>query len=274
MTKNTLQLAGILEIKGSILCRTGLHIGGNPEGYQGVRIDSPVVRDPMTGFPYIPGSSLKGKLRILVEWAYGQFGEERGSNQPCACNECHVCRVFGVGAKARSSRGEIRGPTRLVVHDAFPEGFQGFGARPTSGSAAARLEQLPSSIPFTEWKKENSLDRITSAASPRDVERIPAGSIFEMGMTYSIFEPADVDALGVLFMGMELVEKNYLGGSGSRGYGQVSFRIDAIELTTRDHFLEKAVARPVAVLPGVNDVSALKLQISPEVARYLFARAS
>lgn len=272
--KNTLQLAGVLEIQGAILCRTGLHIGGNPEGYQGVRIDSPVVRDPMTGYPYVPGSSLKGKLRILVEWAYGQFGEERGANQPCACNECHVCRVFGVGAKARSSRGDIRGPTRLVVYDAFPEGFQGFGARPAVGTAAARLESLPSSIPFTEWKKENSLDRITSAASPRDVERIPAGSVFEVGMSYSIFEAADVDALGVLFMGMELVEKNYLGGSGSRGYGKVSFRIDEILLTTREQFLKKDGAKPIAILAGVKDVASLKMKVSPEVGKHLSVRAS
>lgn len=264
----TLQLAGILEIGGRIECRTGLHVGGNPDGGLGVRIDSPVVRDPMTGYPYLPGSSLKGKLRILVEWALGRFGEEKNGHPPCSCNDCPICRVFGVGAKNRS-RGSIRGPTRLVVHDAFPEGLSRPGGAPVPGSAAARLESLPSALPFTEWKKENSLDRITSAASPRDVERVPAGAVFELGMTYQLFEEADAVDLDVLFLGLQLVEKNYLGGSGSRGYGRVVFAVDRLEVLTREAFVGGS-GQPVRLLEGVTDVGALRGTAAREVERVLY----
>ncbi|MBI4616739.1 MAG: type III-A CRISPR-associated RAMP protein Csm3 [Planctomycetes bacterium] len=268
------QLAGLLEISGTIRCRTGLHVGGNPEGFQGIRLDSPVVRDPMTGFPYIPGSSLKGKLRALVELALGRYGRDRGAYHPCSCNACPICRIFGVGAKNRSTKGDVRGPTRLVVQDSFPEGFAGVRAVPDEGTTAARWERLPTALPYTEWKKENSLDRITSAASPRDVERVPAGSVFGFAMVYQLYEPADADALPVLFLAMELLERNYLGGSGSRGYGKVSLAVQGLVLVPREALLGSLgggePASTAAVLPGVADLSDLKSRIAGALRSRLF----
>jgi CRISPR-associated protein Csm3 len=56
-----------LLIKGEIEVVTGLHIGGS-SSYSAIgAVDSPVVRDSVTGNPIIPGSSLKGKMRALLQ---------------------------------------------------------------------------------------------------------------------------------------------------------------------------------------------------------------
>ncbi|WP_297499767.1 type III-A CRISPR-associated RAMP protein Csm3, partial [Thermococcus sp.] len=58
---------GKVVIRGRIKALTGLHIGSQRDVSEIGGIDNPVIKDPHTGLPYIPGSSLKGKLRSLFE---------------------------------------------------------------------------------------------------------------------------------------------------------------------------------------------------------------
>ena len=119
------QFIGNILIRGRIECLTGLHIGGSKDKMEIGGVDSPVVRDPVTHRqPYIPGSSLKGKMRMLLEYATGnvEMGDEkqdkkRGDVHNCTRPDCPVCRIFG------SSAAEERrcGPTRLLVRDAYPD---------------------------------------------------------------------------------------------------------------------------------------------------------
>lgn len=73
------------------------------------------------------------------------------------------------------------------------------------------------------------IDRITAKANPRQIERVPAGAIFSLNMVLNVFNTDDKEKqLITLFRGLKLVEKDYIGGSGSRGYGQVKFQIDSV----------------------------------------------
>lgn len=235
-----MEMIAVLEVEGTLVVRTGLHIGGNSDGIHAALVDRPVARDPFSGLPFVPGSSVKGKLRSLLEWTRGKVSCERAGAGPCICNECDVCRIFGVPARIRATRGKIKGPTRLAVADAFPH-----------DDTLRKLGRLETGLPFTEWKKENALDRITSSATPRDVERVPAGSRYGMKFTYTLYEPEDADALGELFAAMDLLEGSYLGGSGSRGYGRVKIAIDRIGLTERRNLVDPGGAQ-LELLAGVR----------------------
>ena len=207
-------------INGTIVVKTGLAVGGGSIGLEIGGADKVVVRNPISNEPYIPGSSLKGKMRSLLEKLDGRFTTKTDnvgkiSTMPCSCGTCMICKIFGVSAEAEGM------PARLIVRD----------------SELVNVEELEKSkntdMPFTEVKTEVVIDRITSAATPRQFERVPAGAKFRLNLVFNIYEgDNETDMLKKVFEGLCLVQDDYLGGSGTRGYGQVKFNIES--LTSKD----------------------------------------
>jgi CRISPR-associated protein Csm3 len=206
----TRKLSGIIRVE------TGLHIGAGNDSLEIGGIDNPVVKHPATREPYIPGSSLKGKMRSLMEWKLGKVGPNNG--KACACGECPVCRVFGSALSSGGSEAKAlrQGPSRLIVRDAFV----------TSESAKKFRE---ADIPMLEEKRENSLNRITAAANPRTLERVVPGLEFGFEIAYRIIDTGDEGKTDrenwekLVLAALALVQADALGGGSSRGSGKVSF---------------------------------------------------
>jgi len=214
-----MKLENIKEIKGKIILKTGLHIGaGDVEMHIG-GTDNPVVKHPFTNEPYIPGSSLKGKVRSLLELKSGLMhyteGEPisvqylnsvQGDQKELATN---ILKLFGAsGANADSTR-EI-GPARVSFSDCY-------------FTEEVRNKINRGEMVATEIKAENSINRITSTANPRFTERVPANVEFEFTITLKKFAGDSEKLENLLLEGLKLLELDALGGSGSRGYGRVSF---------------------------------------------------
>ncbi|MEJ5359434.1 MAG: type III-A CRISPR-associated RAMP protein Csm3 [Desulfobacterales bacterium] len=205
-------------IIGSIKVITGLHIGAGKDAIEIGGVDSPVVKNPYTGEPYIPGSSLKGKMRCLLEWISGRIErdgkpwEGGGENEPGKLAADPVLRIFGTTHKNWKF-----GPSRLVVRDAYL-------------NTAWRDSIIERGLSFTEEKFENNIDRIQGKAGIgiRKIERVPAGALFDFQFVYRVFDlgdggETDKTNMNLLFKVMRLLEHDALGGSGSRGYGRVKF---------------------------------------------------
>ncbi len=215
-------------ITGRIRVLTGLHIGAGKDAIEIGGVDSPVVKNPYTEEPYIPGSSLKGKLRCLMEWATGRVKSDGGTwdggqeRDPARLASDPVLRIFGT-----TNKGWQAGPTRLIVRDcALEENW--------------RKDIVERGLPFTEEKFENNINRIQGKAGTgiRKTERVPAGAIFDMTMIYRIFDTGDGGkqdgaCFQELLKAMRLLQNDALGGSGSRGYGRIKFeslRVDGNDL--------------------------------------------
>jgi len=233
MDAKTVKLLGRVIIKGKIVALTGLHIGGAPVALEIGSVDLPVVRNPNNGQPYIPGSSLKGKMRSLSEKLTGapqnypigrdvaihiaggrKRDYERGKEHEYVktgteqYQKFWVNPIFGVPGEVEF---KTTGPTRLVVRDVALD--------PKSLEKAKNLD-----MPYTEIKWENAIDRVTSAATPRQIERVPAGAIFDpMELVFSIYQKEDITLFGHVLTALQLVQDDYLGGHGSRGSGKISF---------------------------------------------------
>ncbi len=214
-TGNSIRLKGRVFIEGRIRAVTGLHIGAGRSSVEIGGQDNPVVRDPVTGRPYIPGSSLKGKVRSLLERRDGlPLNQPIGGSRIHICKDptqfqkCAVCHVFGIPGNEPHSQ-----PTRLVVRDV-----------PLTAESAERLSELDLDTPYAEVKWEVAIDRITSAANPRQVERVPAGAEFGPAqLVFSVYEGDDPAWFRTLIDGLVMLEDDYLGGYGSRGSGRVEF---------------------------------------------------
>lgn len=216
-------ILGKVIITGKMFCLTGLHIGHSKETMEIGGIDSPVVRDPLTDKPYIPGSSLKGKMRSLLERRYEKKAERSGGRgvKRHECNDrtqalrCVICRLFG----STGFNGGDNHPGRIIVRDMqlTIESFE-------------ELKKIETGLKYTEWKFENSIDRITSSANPRQIERVPSGSKFNFEIIYTVEDrnQAKNDVLNIIHA-LNLLEDDFLGGHGSRGYGKVKFNIQAFE---------------------------------------------
>ncbi len=208
----SLKLIKHVGIVGTIECLTGLRIGGAKDDIEIGGMDNPIIRDPRTRMPYIPGSSLKGKLRSALEYRY--CGTKIARGEPCGCAEpdCVVCRLFGPHRKPHHGLG----PTRVLVRDARMD------------SAGGDPDQ------WIEIKTENMIDRRTGVATnPRPVERVVPGTKFSFEISVRIFDGDDVKKLvDTVKEGLRLIEAEYLGASGSRGYGKVRF-----DYTVLDPFL-------------------------------------
>jgi CRISPR-associated protein Csm3 len=243
---------GNVIISGKIKCETALHVGGTVEGYEIGGMDNPIIRDPATGYPYIPGSSLKGKMRSLLEWSKGlvqvatksESGKELkvGEVHVCGSSDCPVCRSFGAPAE----QARTVGPTRLLVRDAYP-----------TEETKTKLDklQLERGLPKAEWKYENVINRVTAQAMPRPIERVPQGSEFRLEMVYGIYEVngetevTDLDHLQYVFESMRLLEDSALGGYGSRGSGKVSFELAKVTLRLTPDYEQGLPGTDLTILP-------------------------
>jgi CRISPR-associated protein Csm3 len=240
MAQHNFRFQGKFVITGILECVTGTRIGGTQEKFEIGGIDNPVIKDPLTDLPYIPGSSLKGKLRSLLEWARETKAVQvqhpkHGVFTACHCGECVACRLFGVA----SDNSEVRlkaGPTRLTVRDAFPTGYETVLEAVKQGKGLS-AEDLPENTTVRRWwemlgegintelKSENFINRLTAEANPRTMERVPAGSEFQVEFVMDVYDAnGDKDLLEALAEAMKLLEHSALGGSGSRGYGRVRFK--------------------------------------------------
>lgn len=255
-----MKLYGKVFIEGKILLITGLTIGGDKSSIEIGGIDNNVIKDS-NGEPFIPGSSIKGKMRSLIEKSLGRYkldisvknGDKRmrlsSSNDKynydiekfleeekididsskikgqivqfdknsikassCECGKCEVCKIFGTSASNKNAE-----PTRLYVRDSFLNKDTKEEMQKREGTYS-RLE-----LDYTESKWENTIDRITSMANPRDIERVPAGAKFDFQMVYNVYEKKDVDNIKVVFEALSLLQDDYLGANGSRGYGRIEF---------------------------------------------------
>ena len=211
-------------VEGRITLLTGLHIGGNNMGMEVGGVNATVIRNPVTGEPYIPGSSLKGKIRSLLDQREGRFAK-LGSieNGPDDAPEQTLVRFFG---NVKGSGDNI--PSKVLFRDCRMIG------------ADILLKKVKTfDLPFTEVKTEVAIDRIKSSALPRSLERVPAGIEFNMSVVLNVWEGLphaipEEDLLKLLFDGFQLLEKDYLGGKGSRGSGQVKIGIRNITKVEKD----------------------------------------
>lgn len=199
------QLVKKIKINTSITLITGLHIGGNSENVEIGGIDNPVVKLASKGdVPYIPGSSLKGKMRCLLEQAAGA---------PKVGLDAKVNNLFGITeSKANNTENQ---PSKIIVRDAML----------SDDSKKMLLDCDNLDMPYTENKFENVIDRVKGIAQhPRQTERVPAGAEFNAEFIINVWDDDDEQELMALFeKGIRLLENDYLGGSGSRGYGQIKF---------------------------------------------------
>lgn len=199
---------GKLIIDCSIRVVTGLHIGGSDTFSFIGAVDSSVITDPYTQQPIIPGSSLKGKIRTLLSRVYAE--------NRCAPDDApeNITRLFGSASPVRQSR------------------LQFSDAKITN---AKQLEK----IGFTEIKTENGINRVTSVANPRQIERVVSGAVFGERIVYNVENMDELaEDIETLAQGIKLLQLDYLGGHGSRGSGRVSF--DTITLSEAFADLDKA----------------------------------
>jgi len=203
----------IVNLKGQIELLSGLHIGGGDDTMKIGGIDNGVIKDINTDKPYIPGSSLKGKMRSLLEWHIGVVGIGDGGpfhsgllkdamfNDDAKKNQAvNLLKLFGNG-KTDENFNEI---TRISVGD---------------------CSLVETDLITSEAKYENVIDRQKGTASnPRQTERVPAGIKFDYDIRVKILDGDDeTELLDMVKKGFELIENDCLGGSGSRGYGRVKF---------------------------------------------------
>ena len=186
-----------IEISGTLEVVTGLHIGGSSAFPAIGAVDSPVVKDTRTNQPMIPGSSLKGKMRSLLAKRYNEFKAEKPDDDA----EC-LTDLFGSAKK-----GQVK-TSRLLFTDMFLENMDELKRAGLTGA--------------TEVKFENSISRATAVANPRQIERVVRGAVFPLQLIYEVEdEEKMISDFQILKEGFELLEYDYLGGNGSRGYGRV-----------------------------------------------------
>lgn len=194
---------------GTIVLKTGLHIGGTNTALNIGGPDKFVVRNPINQLPYIPGSSLKGKMRSLIELACGNTNNGDATKDP----KTKAGKLFGVPSDIENGH-----PSRIIVRD---------------GELINSEEFANTDLLYTESKTEVTINRITAKAMPRTFERVPAGAKFNLEMVLNVFDGDDEDELkNTIKKAIELLEDDYLGGNGSRGYGQVKIKLNVPEEKT------------------------------------------
>jgi CRISPR-associated protein Csm3 len=205
-----------IRITGTIEVKTGLHIGGDNSFSAIGAIDSPVVRDPRTRQPIIPGSSLKGKMRSLLARDKGSPLAEKSEGFANDCPE--ISRLFGSMVKGSDASGEGLQISRLQFADCF--------------LIMNREKPLPQVF---ENKFENTIDRLTSVANPRQIERVVRGAEFRLDIVYNVEDPEQLEEdFANIRTAFNLLENDYLGGGGTRGNGRVLFSDLKAEPVTGD----------------------------------------
>jgi len=257
-------LLGKFRLTSTLLAETGLHIGGGGENLDIGGLDKPVIRDPLTQYPYLPGSSLKGKLRSILERLLNKplnrpggsgtfryesddledgFTEVGGQFIPYqGARTCPISRLFGsTGGSKLWMRTDVATKEELVEKNSSTRTINGIECTQINRgrNAPARLivrdcHLLPDSVEqlkrvdtglyMTEWKFENGIDRVTAAANPRQLERVPAGAKFQFELVYTVEDSQQaIEDLQNIAIALAILEDDALGGHGSRGYGKIKF---------------------------------------------------
>jgi CRISPR-associated protein Csm3 len=241
-----MQIKCYKKIVGQIACVTGLHIGGAAEQIEIGGVDLPIIKHPITNEPYIPGSSLKGKMRSQLEKrnfserikniednirqisakngderekrkiidTYEKYKRQIQGGEPCGCGlkSCQICIVFG----PHKNTDHDLGSTRIIVRDAI-----------LSEESRQSYKSLiaEKGISYIEKKFENSVNRKSGTArDPRSQERVPAGAKFDFEIVLQMYEGDHEDKIiDFVKEGLREVQQTYLGGFGSRGSGKVKF---------------------------------------------------
>ena len=192
-----------LRITCTLTLLTGLHIGGSG-GFSAIgALDNPVVRDAWGGDPMIPGSSLKGKMRTLLARSRNESGRPLPK---CEGDAREIQRLFG--SPGNQSKKMNPKTARLQFSDAF----------------LINRDALLRRGGITEVKSENTITRSTSVANPRTMERVVRGAEFGVLWYYTMEDESELmEDMALLAEGCRLLSLDYLGGSGTRGYGRVLF---------------------------------------------------
>ncbi|WP_048055561.1 type III-A CRISPR-associated RAMP protein Csm3 [Methanotorris igneus] len=313
-------LKGKVIISGVIELLTGLHIGGLKETLKIGGTDDPVIKDAF-GRIYIPGSSLKGKIRCLLEKSMGKgkvkvvikvkkeikegdksryevkedkeetyelkdfntdivdklieeykskgYTEDKGYSieshitaLPCSCGDCVICKIFGPHDSKK-----IEEPRRVVFRDAYlvKEINDNEKNRNNSNNEVIEIGEKKYKIldendeelnEYLEIKPENIIDRVKGVAQhPRFIERVSAGAKFYFEIVFNVYKKEDKELLKELITGMKLLEDDYLGGSGSRGYGKIKFENLKIVNRPKEYYEGNEKAEKVT---DVKDLDELK----------------
>lgn len=226
-----MRLIKIKKLEGAITLKSGLHIGsGNMEMHIG-GTDSPVIKHPHTMEPYIPGSSLKGKVRSLLEMESGLMIHTEGKvvsssilnkqevkNSPDLTAKCKaILKIFGSSGADKDDETDI-GPTRISFADCYL-------------NDECRKKARENRWLLSEVKSENSINRIKGTAeNPRFIERVPEGTTFDFLLMFKVLQDEDEALFDSVLFGLKLLEMDALGGSGSRGYGRIAFKFNDHEI--------------------------------------------
>ena len=255
-----LKLVGKLILEGDLACHTGLHIGAGKGSLEIGGADNPVVKDAF-GLPYVPGSSLRGRLRSLLEQSLGlttpadlvylsrRKGQEVRIHQSDRPDD-DICVLFGrnpgrverVAGEALETTAAT--PARLTVYDA-----------PLIAESITPQMRENLDDELTEVKSENAIDRITSQANPRTLERVPAGARFRIRIVMDVLCDEDKELLARVLEGLRLLEDDALGGGGSRGSGRVAFTNFRLAWRNRDFYAKGAAEQELA---AGGDLTALQ----------------
>jgi CRISPR-associated protein Csm3 len=205
---------GKIIIKCRLQVLTGMHIGGSAAFSAIGAVDSPVIRDALTGKPMLPGSSLKGKMRTLLARSLtNHYITKEHDRDPQ-----EIKRLFG----SAGNRNDKTKTARLQFADAFLVNED-------------KLKNL------TEVKFENTINRLTSVANPRQIERVVRGAEFAIQMVYDLEEETEIRAdFENIARGLKLISMDYLGGHGTRGYGKVAFHDFQVEVREGDSPVDAA----------------------------------
>ena len=246
-----LKLIGKLILEGELRCETGLHIGAGKGSLEIGGADNPVVKDA-AGRPYVPGSSLRGRVRSLLEQATGaavpselvyvskRRGQEVRIHQSDRPDD-EICILFG----RNPARMEKVSGGDMEINNATPSRLTVFDAPLVAESITPQMrESLDDEL--TEIKSENAVDRITSQANPRTLERVPAGARFRIRMVLDLLCVEDAVLPGLLMQGLRLLEDDTLGGGGARGNGRVSFGDLKLTWRGRDYYASGAAQTELA----------------------------
>jgi len=232
-----MEMYGKILIKCKMTVLTGMHIGGSSAFSAIGAVDSPVIRDSFSGEPMLPGSSLKGKMRTLLAKAI----KNHYITQEPAKDPEEIKRLFGTAGDNRQQ--EWPKAARLQFYDAF----------------LVNADTLKNRSGMTEVKFENTINRLTAIANPRQIERVVRGSEFAINLVYDM---EDTDSLKSDFTniarGLKLLSMDYLGGHGSRGYGKVGF--SDFEVVVKEGECPEDVDLLLKILKEVEDYGAFSLQ--------------
>jgi CRISPR-associated protein Csm3 len=268
-----LKLIGKLVLDGVLHCETGLHVGAGKGSLEIGGSDNPVVKDAF-GRPYVPGSSLRGRMRALLEQATGMAvpselvyisrrkGQEVRVHQSDRPDD-EICLLFGrsPGRMERVAGEALEGgaasPARLAVYDAPLD-------------AASITPQMRENLDdeLTEVKSENAIDRITSMANPRTIERVPAGARFHARFVMDILCEEDAALIPLFLQGLRLLEDDALGGGGSRGSGRVRFSGLKLVWRGKEYYATGAAEKELA---SGEELGALQTQVRDLGSSFLAA---